>query len=74
MSRAKKDGQYLNCYIDRDLRERLVSYAEQKGQTVTMPLERILKQFLDAADARNPMSVFSYVDDSILYYDFPESD
>lgn len=51
MPRAKKDGQYLNCYIDRALRERLVTYAEQKGQTVTMALERILKQFLDEAEA-----------------------
>ena len=47
MPRAKKDGQYLNCYIDRDLRERLVAYADQKGQTMTMAIERILKKFLD---------------------------
>lgn len=47
MPRAKKDGAYLNCYIDRELRERLDSYAEEKGQTITTALERILKQHLD---------------------------
>jgi hypothetical protein len=47
MPKAKKDGKYLNCYLDRCLLERLVSYAEDKGQTVTMALERILKKHLD---------------------------
>lgn len=47
MPRAKKDGKYLNCYLDRSLLERLASYAEDKGQTVTTALERILKQHLD---------------------------
>ena len=48
MTRAKKDGVHLNCYINRELREKLDAYAEEKGQTVTMALERILKQYFDS--------------------------
>ena len=50
MPRAKKDGKYLNCYLDRELVERLAAYAEEKGQTVTTALERILKKHLDESD------------------------
>ena len=42
MPRAKKDGVHLNCYINRELREKLD--AEEKGQTVTMALERMHSQ------------------------------
>ena len=48
MPRAKKDGQHINCYIDRTLCERLKSYADEKGQTMTMALERILKQYFES--------------------------
>ncbi len=47
MPRAKKDGKFINYYIDRQLVERLVDYAADKGQTVTTALERILKKHLD---------------------------
>ena len=47
MPRAKKDGQHINCYIDRTLCERLKTYADEKGQTMTMALERILKQYFE---------------------------
>ena len=50
MPRAKKDGQHINCYIDRTLCERLKSYADEKGQTVTMALERILKKYFEEID------------------------
>lgn len=50
MPRAKKDGAHLNCYIDRTLRECLNAYADEKGQTVTMALERILHAFFDDLD------------------------
>ena len=48
MPRAKKDGQHINCYIDRTLCERLKAYADEKGQTMTMALERILKQYFES--------------------------
>ena len=46
MARPRKDGVYINYYIDRELVERLRSYADNKGQTMTMALERILIDFL----------------------------
>ena len=48
MPRAKKDGQHINCYIDRTLCERLKCYADEKGQTMTMALERILNQYFES--------------------------
>lgn len=50
MPRKKKDGRHINYYIDRMIYERLEEYADEKGQTMTMALERILKQFFDKTD------------------------
>ena len=47
MPRKKKDGRHINYYIDRMIFERLEEYADEKGQTMTTALERILKQFFD---------------------------
>lgn len=47
MARPKKDGAYINYYVDRELVEKLRDYAEDKGQTMTTALERILKEYLD---------------------------
>ena len=46
MARQKKDGVYINYYIQRDIKEQLDRYCEEVGQTNTMAIERILKQFL----------------------------
>ena len=51
MARPKKDGRHINYYIDRMIFERLEEYADEKGQTMTTALERILKDFLDRNDA-----------------------
>lgn len=45
MARPRKDGTNINYYIDRELVEKLRDYAEEKGQTMTMALERILEDF-----------------------------
>jgi hypothetical protein len=45
MARPRKDGTYINYYIDRELVEKHRDYAEEKGQTMTMALERILEDF-----------------------------
>lgn len=50
MPRKKKDGRHINYYIDRVIFERLEEYADEKGQTMTTALERILKQFFDKVD------------------------
>lgn len=47
MARPKKDGVYINYYIQKDIKDRLDRYCEDVGQTNTMAIERILKQFLD---------------------------
>jgi len=47
MARAKKDGRFVNFYLDRELCEKLTAYAEEKGQTVTTALERILKTYFE---------------------------
>ena len=38
---------YINYYISRDLYEMLQEYAERKGQTGTMAIERILRKFFE---------------------------
>lgn len=50
MGRPKKDGAYINCYIRKDIKERLESYCNDVGQTNTMAIERILEQFLNDYD------------------------
>ncbi len=47
MPRAKKDGQYINYRIERELYEKLRKLADERGQTMTMCIERILKDYFD---------------------------
>lgn len=41
---------YRRTYIDREIYEQLKTYADEKGQTMTTAIERILKQFFDKID------------------------
>lgn len=50
MPREKKDGRHINYYIDREIYEQLKTYADEKGQTMTTAIERILKRFFDKID------------------------
>lgn len=43
MPREKKDGRYINYRIRHDLYEMFEQYAEEKGQSKTVAIERILK-------------------------------
>ena len=45
MRKQKKDGKSLNCVIDRLVFEQLEDYCNEVGQTKTLAVERILKQF-----------------------------
>lgn len=45
MPRPKKDG-VINYFIRRDVKEKLDAYCEEKGQTATMAIERILDDHL----------------------------
>ena len=56
MARAKKDGEKISFYVDRLVMEDLRAYAEEKGQTVTMPMERILRSYLDEEKRRTDSS------------------
>ena len=47
MPRPKKDGKYINYYIERELYEKLRDLAEERGQTMTTAIERILKDYFD---------------------------
>ena len=51
MPRKKKDGRYINYYLDRQIYERLERYADDKGQQMTTAIERILKEHLDKYEA-----------------------
>ncbi len=50
MARAKKNGKYVNYYIDATVVERLEQYCEETGLTKTMALERILKAYFAELD------------------------
>ena len=45
MVKQKKDGKSLNCVIDREVFEQLEEYCNEVGQTKTLAVERILKQY-----------------------------
>lgn len=47
MARQKKDGEKVSLYLDRQMMEKLRAYAEEKGQTLTMAMERIITSFLE---------------------------
>ena len=49
MGKPRKDGQRFNMIMDRNLYNRLSFYAGEKGQTMTLAIERLLKQSLDDA-------------------------
>ena len=51
MPRKKKDGRFINYYIDRRVFERLEQYAAEKGQQMTTAIERILEEHLDRYEA-----------------------
>ena len=50
MARQKKDGEKISLYVDKEILERLRTYASEKGQTLTMALERAVKAFLDSEE------------------------
>lgn len=49
MGKPRKNGQRFNMIMDRNLYNRLSFYADEKGQTKTLAIERLLKQSLDDA-------------------------
>ena len=50
MSRKKKNGTHLNVIIRQDIYDAFCEYAERKGQTKTMALERIIQKVVQKKD------------------------
>lgn len=47
MPRPKKDGRYLNLYLDRALHAEFEQFCETLGQTKTVAAERALRMYMD---------------------------
>ena len=50
MPRPKKDGEKISLYLNRAMMEKLRAYADEKGQTLTTAMERIITAFLEEQD------------------------
>ena len=50
MPRPRKNGKDVSFYMDAEILQRLKDYAEIKGQSLTLAVERILKEALDKFD------------------------
>lgn len=48
MPRPKKDGRYLNLYLDRALYEEFEQFCESLRQTKTVAAERAFRMYMDA--------------------------
>ena len=46
MPRAKKDGKFLNCYVDKEILEKLEQYWEKTSIPKTSVVEKALSQYL----------------------------
>ena len=46
MARAKKDGQFFNCYLRKDILERLAAYSDETGIPKTFVVEKALEKYL----------------------------
>ena len=47
MSRPKKEGTHLNIILRQDIYDRFCAYAEEKGQTKTKAIERMIERILE---------------------------
>lgn len=57
MARQKKDGERVSLYLDRTMMEQLREYANEKGQTLTMAMERLIKaQLSEMAEREQRMA------------------
>lgn len=47
MARAKKDGRYINYYIEKEVVDKLDQYCDETGLTKTVAIERILGKYFE---------------------------
>ena len=57
VGRPKKDGEFLNCYIRRDVSERLTEFCKVTGLSKTMSVEKALCHYLDDHDSLESIEV-----------------
>lgn len=56
MPRPKKDGRYLNLYLDRSLHDEFEQFCKNLGQTKTIAAERALHMYMNAMK-QNPEQI-----------------
>lgn len=47
MARAKKDGRYINYYVEKEVVDKLDQYCDETGLTKTVAIERILGKYFE---------------------------
>ena len=47
MGRQKKDGQFFNCYLRKDILDRLIQYSDETSVPKTAVVEKALNRYLD---------------------------
>ncbi len=52
MAKAKKDGDYLHCYIKSDIMAELNVYVAETGYSKTVAVEKAIRMFLDSQKAK----------------------
>ncbi|MEY8291574.1 hypothetical protein AAK882_02710 [Carnobacteriaceae bacterium 52-44] len=52
MAKPRKDGERISIYFERSILNRLRNHAEEKGQTMTMALERIVESYLNELERK----------------------
>ena len=52
MPRPRKDGEKISLYLDRAMMEQLRAYADERGQTLTMAMERLITAQLESEDKK----------------------
>lgn len=48
MARPKKDGQGINCYLERSVYNMLEEHCERTGQSKTVAIERAIVMYVNA--------------------------
>lgn len=51
MTKPKKDGEHLHCYIKSDIMTGLDSFVEETGYSKTVVVEKAIRMFLDSQKA-----------------------
>ena len=47
MARMRKDGKYINCYLDAEIHAKLFEYCKANHETKTAVIEKALIDYID---------------------------